>query len=134
MDIEEYSTKNRYNERPVRFRKNDYLIRTKFSQCIRESDPISDSYFNNLAARFKKITESYSPTDEYFGKSITCDSVYYSGLYYRMYEQDKAKPIWKTDYKTISEISRIKEDQILGLNFFYNDYLKWRSYFYGKKI
>jgi integrase len=133
IEAEEYTTKNRYNDRPVKYRNNDYLIRTKTSASVPEDDPVTDNYFFNINARFREIVNDLSPYDKYYTKSITCDSVYYSGLYYKMYEREKENGLQlsKTDYDELSQTSRISKENALGLAFFYDDYHKWLKYFYG---
>lgn len=131
INLEKYDTVNRYGRRRVSLRDNNFLIRTKGNQYNNEEQPVPDSYVNNTNTRFKSLVEEYSPTDEYYNKAITCDSIFWSGAYSRLYENDNKNSVDSKDYELLSKISRIDESQILGLSNFFVDYTKWRKFFYG---
>jgi hypothetical protein len=131
INLEQYTTTNRYGKRKVSIRQNSYLIRTKGNQYSGEEQPVPDTFVNNTNSRFRTLTEDFSPTDEYYNKAITCDSIFWSGAYSRLFEYDSNRTIDSKNYELLSKVSRIDESQILGLSNFFVDYTKWRKFFYG---
>lgn len=131
IDIKSYSSHNIYSERSVEYQDNDFLIRTMKNIRAPDIDPVSELYFNNINVKFSKITGSYNPTAKYYKKGITCDSVYYSGLYYRIYEYENTNKSLNYNYDILGTMCRMDLDNVIGLSMCYDNYSKWRKYFYG---
>ena len=131
IDIKDYVSHNKYAERNIYYQENDYLIRTTKSLRVVENEPVNEVYFNNINVKFNKITSSYSPTSKYYKKSITCDSIYNSGMYFKLYEYENDHQSLEYNYELLNELGRFDTDDVTMLGRFYDNYLKWRKYFYG---
>jgi hypothetical protein len=96
-----------------------------------ENEPVNEIYFNNINVKFNKITSSYSPISKFYKKGITCDSIYNSGMYFKLYEYEKDHQSLEYNYELLNELGRFDTDDVTMLGRFYDNYLKWRKYFYG---
>lgn len=131
MDIKTYVSHNKYAERNIEYQENNYLIRTTKSLRSPENEPINELYFNNISVRFNKITSSYSPISKYYKKGITCDSVYNLGMYCKTYQFEKDHKSLDHNYRLLGLLSRMSTDDYTALDRYYDNYVKWRKYFYG---
>jgi hypothetical protein len=126
-----YSTK-RYGATKNAYANNEFLIRTKLNKKIGKKDPIPETYFNNFLSPFKAVTKKLNPADKYFKKNITCETVYDSGLFSRLYNYEKDHGIIKqNDYEILSNIGRIDINNQSGLLQVYQDYSAWKKHFYN---
>jgi hypothetical protein len=132
VNIEGYTTNNRFGEANRKYNENEFLIRTGKSAKVLQDDVVPDSYFNNMATRFKNITSKFSPVDKYYKKAITSKTIYDAGRYYRLYEYEKENgKIESSNYAILSLIGRVEITNQTGLLQLYYDFNAWRKYFYG---
>ena len=131
VELSEITTKNRYSEMQYKLQLSNYLIRSRASKQTPDGMPVPESYVNNTNSRLLAITRQFDPSDIYYNKGITSDSIYWSGAYYRLYERTKLYEVRQNDYDVLSRVSRIDVNNTLSLGYFWHDFRAWREYFYG---
>jgi hypothetical protein len=131
IELKEITTKNRYSELQYKMQSSEYLLRAKSSKQSPDNTPVPETFINNSNSRFMTFSRKLDPSDKYYNKGFTCDSIYWSGAYYRLYEKSKRMEIKQSDYETLSKVSRIDVNNALSLGYFWHDFRAWREYFYG---
>lgn len=132
IDLVGITTKNRRGMYTKKYQQSDYLIRVKASKSSPDYTPVIEVYFNNMSSKFREYSRKLDPSDEYYNKGITTESIWFCGCCNRLYEREKNENIEKNLSEIISKECRISRDDANAISFMWADYLSWRKFYYGR--
>jgi hypothetical protein len=114
------------------YKRGNYLIRTRRINDI-DTIALTDKVLRTCLSNFSKLTENIDISSPFYGKTFIHLAIYSSGIFNRLYEYETSNNM-KITNKDSELFQKIYiEDKINYVKSvkIYNNYIKWRKYFYG---
>ena len=129
----EYVHERINREAILTYKDNKYLFRsfnaTNQNVVMEFSDkPININFVTRHYRTWNKLSANLGVMHPHYGRDLSVQRIYKSGMYYKIYEYEQANSIENITQKHIDELCRIPEDT--GKVILVTDYLQWKNAFY----
>ncbi len=132
ISLEGITSRNKYSMYTKRYQKSDYLIRVRASKVSPDYTPVYETYFNNIPSKFRSYSRKLDPSDEFYNKGITFETIWFCGCCDRLYKREQIENIEKNLSNILIKECRLNPNDNNEASHMWADYLSWRKYYYGR--